>query len=139
MELNDKREQAWKYFELHSRQRMQIFNYYIIIATAIIAGIGTFLGLKTIVTLIIIGLEVILIALTIVFWMLDRRTRFLIKHSEEYLIALEISDKERVIDIFSTESKKKTRILSYKDAFAIMYVIFILLGIILILYTIFCL
>ncbi|GAI69928.1 unnamed protein product, partial [marine sediment metagenome] len=30
--LRDHREYAWNYFELHARQRMAVFNYFVIIA-----------------------------------------------------------------------------------------------------------
>lgn len=90
---------AWRYFELHSKQRMAVFNFFVVASGAALAGVGValehsgrfaFLG-------VLLGL---LVALTsFVFWKLDARGSHLIKHAEDALVRLEVSlpDAGRVV------------------------------------------
>ena len=38
--MKEKREYAWNYFELHARQRMAVFNYFVLIAALLTAGLA---------------------------------------------------------------------------------------------------
>ena len=82
-------EHAWKYFELHSNQRITMFNYFLFI----IAGLGTAIGVsfQSASTFAYIGifLSIFLSITSFVFWKLDQRTSFLIKQSEEVFKKLE--------------------------------------------------
>ncbi|MDH2518611.1 MULTISPECIES: hypothetical protein [Acinetobacter calcoaceticus/baumannii complex] len=82
-------EHAWKYFELHSNQRITMFNYFLFI----IAGLGTSIGviLQTSKNLSYVGifLSILSIIVSIIFWKLDQRTSFLIKQSEAVFKRLE--------------------------------------------------
>lgn len=82
------RDYAWKYFDRHAEQRLKTFNFYILLCGGIIAGLATVLREP--------GKEWLAVALaslsaivSFVFWKLDNRTRFLIKHSEEALKFIE--------------------------------------------------
>ena len=81
-------EHAWKYFELHSNQRITMFNYFLFI----IAGLGTAIGVsfQSASTFAYIGifLSIFLSITSFVFWKLDQRTSFLIKQSEDVFINL---------------------------------------------------
>lgn len=82
-------EHAWKYFELHSNQRLTMFNYYLFI----MAGLGTAIGviLQTSKSFAYVGifLSILSIVVSIIFWKLDQRTSFLIKQSEAVFKNLE--------------------------------------------------
>ncbi|WP_336026038.1 hypothetical protein [Acinetobacter pittii] len=82
-------EHAWKYFELHSNQRITLFNYFLFI----IAGLGTAIGVSiqssNNFAYIGIFLSIFLSITAFVFWKLDQRTSFLIKQSEEVFKKLE--------------------------------------------------
>lgn len=82
------REHAWTYFARHAEQRLKTFNFYLILVTAIIAG-G--LAFERESDQIANGwpLAFLLSLITFVFWKLDVRVRFLVKHSEEALKVLE--------------------------------------------------
>jgi hypothetical protein len=80
---------AWKYFELHAAQRLSMFNFFVAFSTVALAGLGAsiqggrnfeFAGL-------LIG--AIIPVITFVFWHLERRTAFLVKHGEQAIVALE--------------------------------------------------
>lgn len=81
-ELDDTyRDYAWKYFSLHSDQRIKTFQFYVAFSTTIIGGLlilikeghpQKWMGL--------IGF--LLTALSFVFWKLDVRTKEMIKNSE---------------------------------------------------------
>jgi hypothetical protein len=75
-------EHAWKYFELHSNQRITMFNYFLFI----VVGLGTAIGvsMQSSITFAYIGifLSIFLSVSSFFFWKLDQRTSFLIKQSE---------------------------------------------------------
>ncbi|MDJ0033355.1 hypothetical protein [Pantoea ananatis] len=94
-------EHAWKYFELHSQQRMTVFNFYITAIGLLTAGCGVSLqqGGKYIYFSTIIGLFMIFV--TFIFHKLDKRTSKLIKNSEKALIYLENKFESNETKIFS--------------------------------------
>ncbi len=151
--MNDQREQAWQYFVLHANQRMSIFNFYISISLALIAGLGVLISIKAVPVLFII-LGFLLIILSLVFWGLDRRTKEFIDIAENRILKLEkennsiinlitseheISLKKCLIPWFrknrndSNDSKSEgLRIISYTFLFGSIYLVFMVLGIALI-------
>jgi len=87
------RDYAWKYFDRHAEQRLKAFNFYILLCGAIVAGVAASLrddGPQWLAIL----LALILSVVSFVFAKLDRRTRFLTKHSEEALKVIEGAMKE---------------------------------------------
>lgn len=76
-------EHLWKYFEIHSVQRMSLINYYFFISVAMLSGLGIILQSAQNFFSILGGLISILIILTsFIFWKLDQRTSYLIKFVE---------------------------------------------------------
>lgn len=138
--ITNLREQAWQYFTLHAGQRMSIFNFYITISIAIVAGIGVFLGIEGTPPLLIIIFGIFLIIFSFVFWGLDKRTQELIHLAEEEILKLENRDANRIISLISIDrintDKRKCRIISYSTLFKIIYFSFIIFGIILIIFVI---
>jgi len=138
--MDDKeiREQAWKYFELHANQRMTLFNFYITISTALVAGIGVFLNFGKIPNILIVTLGILMIVFSIVFWLLDNRTRYFIHLSERVIREIELNYKNesfRIITIEERESNAKSRFFRYSFALKVVFVLFIILGLISITYT----
>lgn len=82
MEKKDVLDYYWKYFDLHSRQRMQMINFYITVEVALIGGFFVLLNQKNRITwaeycvLFAVGF------LSVIFWLIDRRTRDLIHGCE---------------------------------------------------------
>lgn len=78
-----------RYFELHANQRMQVINYYIWIEIVLIGAYFTLLINNT---SLIWGLRTVSIVITlfaVIFFLLDRRTVFLIKKTEQCIMKIE--------------------------------------------------
>lgn len=103
-ELNEQAfEHAWKYFEIHSQQRMTVFNFYITVVGLLAAGCGIALqqGGKFMYFSIILGFFISFI--TFIFYKLDDRVSVLIKNSEMALKHLEMNYGHTSVKIFSNE------------------------------------
>lgn len=140
MEDKEIREQAWKYFELHANQRMTLFNFYITISTALVAGIGVLLNFDKIPTILIITLGILMIVFSLVFWILDNRTRYFIHLAERIIREIEVdypNKSFRIITIEDRESNEKPRFFRYSFALRIVFVLFMILGLISVLYALF--
>ena len=134
---------AWNYFEYHAGQRMNTFNFYLIICTILATGFvtiaekdhpsasGNVLGA-------VIG--ILFPFFSWVFWQLDNRNRFFIKNAEKALMNLEKNIPARSKDdppirIF-TYSEKRREILrgitsgkySYSYCFRFIFILFSFLG-----------
>ena len=138
--MNDKFDYSFRYFELHAKQRMSTFNFFIVLSafltTAFVATCQADFSYPSMSFL--ISLNMMLVA--IIFWKLDQRVRFLIQHAESVLESLE--EDEGQVALFSGE-REKTRVkkegvwqgiinehLSYSECFGVMYGIFFLFGVI---------
>lgn len=98
-------EHLWKYFEIHSTQRMSLINYYFFISGAMLSGLGVALQSSNN-RFAILGclISILVILTTFVFWKLDQRTSYLIKFVEKRLVEYEkkfITHKE--LRIFAQE------------------------------------
>jgi hypothetical protein len=82
-------EHAWKYFELHAAQRLSMFNFFVAFATVALAGLGASLQSDRNHQIAGLLIGIIIPVITFVFWHLERRTAFLVKHGEQAIIALE--------------------------------------------------
>ena len=94
----------WKYFEIHSQQRMTLFNFYIVICGVISSVIGY--GIQS--TKDLISLEItlciLLTSFSFLFYKLDQRTSFLIKRSEKALVNFENQFNTTGINLFVNDS-----------------------------------
>ncbi len=82
------REYAWKYFSLHSDQRLKTFNFYVVLSTVLAGGMLTILkesGNQLLASPLAFGVAFI----SFIFWKLDVRNKQLIKHAEDALKYLE--------------------------------------------------
>jgi hypothetical protein len=94
------RETAWKHFDLHAKQRIEVFKSYLTLSAVIFAGYGVTFQVK----LYGIGIALALfsILISVLFWFLDQRTRDLVKLSETYLKG----EEKRLADTLHDESIK---------------------------------
>jgi hypothetical protein len=76
------RDHAWRYFEIHAGQRMSMFNFFTVLAGITLAGIGATLQGTPSFSAIGVVLGLLLALLSFVFWKLDQRVAFLVKHAE---------------------------------------------------------
>jgi len=136
---------AWKYFALHASQRMSLFNFFVACSAIVTAALfGTFHE-KIRAYGIGIALGVLLPVISFVFWKLDQRVSFLIKHAEAALKHLErefISDGQHVTKLFTLEEEltkqKKERAfrwsvechMTYSCCFRVVFLSFGAIGII---------
>jgi len=147
LNLKEQREYAWNYFQLHAEQRMKSFYFFVVIAALFINAIagsfkevsrfhfmGALLGFSLAIT-------------SFVFWKLDQRVRFLIKHAEDSLKEIEAKGYDQsektggqTINIFLSEEMKTDKIktlhrilpwkrhMSYSSCFGLLYILFCLVG-----------
>lgn len=100
-------EHAWRYFELHANQRISIFNYFVVISGAVSAGIAaTWQGSQHF-SIVGIVLGLLLSVVSFVFWKLDQRVSFLIKHAESALAEVEQSLPAHSVRLFLLEPNKQ--------------------------------
>ncbi|ELY4095959.1 hypothetical protein ACVR25_000879 [Cronobacter sakazakii] len=98
-------EHAWKYFELHSQQRMVVFNFYIAIIGLLGAGSGVCLQQGGKYLYFASGLGAFIIFITFIFHKLDVRVSFLIKNSEKALKYYEDSFTNQDFKIFTKDNE----------------------------------
>lgn len=142
--------QAWDYFQLHSTQRLTTFNFYLVIASVLTAGLVSTFQKDFIFPTAGIPLGGLLSFFSFIFWALDRRNSQLIKSAEAALIFFEeqsgfkaaVSEGPHITNIFSRDEflasrnrKKKSIIFwrnhySYSACFRLVFLSFGLAGII---------
>lgn len=146
--LTEQRDYAWAYFQLHASQRMSTFNFYIVISALITTGMTGLLASDNPRFFFGIVLGLTMVAVSFIFWKLDQRVSFLIRHAEEFLKKLEekcavesvLEEKTFNADLFFTEEEKTaTNVnswkfwqikMSYSCCFASIYILFGLLGLV---------
>jgi len=82
--LKEARKFAWNHFDLHAKQRMEMFRSYVTFIALIYAGFGASLQAK--VYFIGASLSIFSILISIAFFLFDLRIRQLLKISERYLL-----------------------------------------------------
>jgi len=96
---------ALSYFDLHAKQRMTVFNFFLVIAGILTGGIAASLGKESSMPTLSVALSIVLILIAIVFWKLDARTSFLIKHAETALKTCEAALLDESAHLISTEEQ----------------------------------
>lgn len=136
MELKemDFAEMLWNYFSLHSNQRIQLINFYIILETFLFAGLFSLLTSENDTTIFCILISFASLFFSFLFWNLDVRTKQMIKECEECIKHLENNYNQKYgeeIMIFLKE-EKNTKVrkfpLSYAKAFFLLFIFFSLIG-----------
>lgn len=132
----------WDYFAVHANQRIQILNFYIVLETFFITGLLTLFQLDGDLRVFRLILSVSIIFFSFIFYALDKRTKEMIKFSEEALKTLEqkyVLKYGSEIMIFSKEQEKTLferrwswfakKFLSYSKLFKMIYLFFTIIGI----------
>jgi len=115
-ERNKQREYAWNYFQLHAGQRMASFNFFVVIAALLAVALAGALKKDSESTIVGIAVGLSLMGVSFVFWKLDQRVRYLIKHAEAALKTLEDGWQEEGGDtlsrimLFRAEEKKTSEL-----------------------------
>ncbi len=102
------RDHSWRYFSLHAGQRMTTFNFFVVLSGIITAGIGAAIQGPPRLAVFGILLGIIMVLLSFVFWKLDQRSSFLIKHSEAAVIRIErelLPSDARLFSLEPTQSR----------------------------------
>ncbi|HEY1192472.1 MAG TPA: hypothetical protein VGE74_32915 [Gemmata sp.] len=85
----DLRKYALEYFKVHADQRMKMFNFYILLILAMVAGLITLLKESPSIPVARSAVSLLVVFISFIFKKLDDRTRTLVKHSERALMLLE--------------------------------------------------
>lgn len=87
--LKEQRDYAWSYFQLHANQRISSFNFFVVIAALLTTGLAGTLKSDFEHHYMGVALALSLLVISFIFWKMDQRVRYLIKHAEEALKAIE--------------------------------------------------
>jgi len=96
-------EHARRYFELHANQRMSLFNFFLLLAGVFAAGLAALVQGSERLAILGVVLGLMLALVSFVFWKLDQRVSFLIKHAEAALSELEKRIPEERVRLFLNE------------------------------------
>ena len=127
-------EHAWNYFAFHANQRMAVFNFFIVSTGLILAGLGAIIQGPAKLSAFGVGLGLLLILLSGVYWQLDRRVSFMIKHSEAALGFAEDSSLPSELRIVRNEpgafaaAKKQSWLWTYGRGFRLIFLCAALVG-----------
>lgn len=89
MKEKDFVEMLWKYFELHSKQRLQMMNFYLVVESLFFTGLVATMNMKKDTTKYQIGICIAIIFFSWIFHKFDMRTRNLTKNCEEAIKFIE--------------------------------------------------
>ena len=98
------RNHVWTYFKFHAKQRITVFNFFLVLSGFIIAGLTAAIQAEGLILLVGAVLGSLLILISFIFWKFDQRVSFLIKHAEKALIELESIFPEPSACLFSNEA-----------------------------------
>lgn len=125
---------AWNYFAFHANQRITVFNFFIVFSGLILAGLGALLQGEPRLSILGVVLGLLLLLLSIVFWQLDRRVSFMIKHSETALTVAEKALLPPDLHIVDSEpaafahAKQTHKLWTYGKSFRIIFVCMGIIG-----------
>lgn len=102
---------AWRYFEVHANQRMTVFNFFTVLSGAVVAGIAATMSVPRFGA----ALGLTLMILSFIFWKLDQRAAFLIKHAEEVHALAEAQIFPASARLFTLEPEKHSTLRSSQN------------------------
>lgn len=146
--LKDQTEYAWNYFQLHAGQRMSLFNFFVVISALLTGGLATSMSNDNEFEHALIGILLGsgLMIVSFVFWKLDQRVRYLIKHAEttlkriERCLLPEDESQDNSSALFSAEERQTEKLpkvsswkfwklhMHYSECFKLMYITFAAIG-----------
>jgi hypothetical protein len=137
--LKDHREYAWQYFSLHAQQRMSLFNFFVVFSSLAVTGLSATFQEKTRSHTIGIGFGILLMVVSFIFWRLEERVRFLIKHAENALKWIENKcpldnqqDEPHELCLFTREESRTEgkQPYTYSRCFRLAFLVFGLVGLV---------
>jgi hypothetical protein len=129
------RELAWKHFDLHAKQRIEVFKSYLTLLAVIFAGYGVAAQAKL--NRVGVAIAIFAFLICIFFWFLDRRTRDLVKLSEEYLrgeeerLSKTLDDKRILLFAESDRLSEVNKICGFKISYGCIFTAFFFLNVVL--------
>lgn len=99
---------AWRYFDLHAKQRIALFNFFVVLEGLILAGWASAMTGETPQPAVAVILGVLLTFFSLIFWKFDERNSFLTKRAEDALSVLE-QDMPDAVHLFATEKEQTAR------------------------------
>ena len=142
----DVMELIWKYFEHHGNQRLTHINFFTVFSSAILVAQYTVLGTNNNLVFAPIVLGIVQIIVSFVFYKVDERTMFLVKHAEKAMVSIESAynfaeDKGYInsLKIFTNEIEETNkakrernfllRQISHKKSYRILLISFAVMGV----------
>lgn len=121
---------AWAYFELHANQRVTVFNYFVVFSGILATGLAASIQATPPLAIVGIVLGLLLSLLSYLFWQLDRRTSFLIKHAEDAIKAKEPTGAPLMSEEVNktAEAQKNDGLWTYGKAFRTIFLVMGLVG-----------
>lgn len=95
---------SWRYFELHANQRLTVFNFFVLFSGILTAGLAATLQGSERLALVGVAVGTLLCLLSWIFWKLDQRVSFLIKHAERSIGFIERGSLPKEAQLFSDEA-----------------------------------
>lgn len=135
MEKKDFADVLWKYFELHSNQRIQMMNFYLVVISLFFTGLITLMNTEKDMKFFESGICIAIIFVTWIFYNLDKRTKYMIKRCEDAIKKLEMEYTQTLgteIMIFTVDEREKASNgeLSYSDLFLLLYLFIAILAVV---------
>jgi amino acid permease len=96
---------AWKYFQLHAQQRLLCFNFFVVFSSLMTTGLVATFKEKYEAHFIGFVIGLILSLISFIFYKIDQRNKFLIKHGEN--VIKEIEDKYKFENEYNDTNKLK--------------------------------
>lgn len=136
--MNDEKllDYYWKFFELHSNQRIQMVNFYITVEVVLIGAFFAIFGLENRLLWAENTVSFAITTCSLVFYLLDRRTKFLIKKSEACIQSIENrllapynDDKYKLLKTIEDNTKGVIFRNTYSRVFTVVYLLIGLFGI----------
>jgi len=135
---------VWKYFQMHSQQRILHFNYFIVFSTIITTAFITTIQTSHLNYFPNLIIGFIQIFLSFIFLKIENRNKFLIKHAENIIMKIEkdtFPNEDTNFSLFSSEiietiKRKKTiknklffqKHLSHGYSYKVIYIAFLIIG-----------
>lgn len=123
-------EHAWRYFQLHATQRIAVFNFFVVASGLTFAGLATVLQAQDGRALLGVPVGALMMLMAFVFWKLDQRGAFLVKHAEAAMAEAEKVALPPEGRLFATESNRGVakRHWSFGRSFRVFFAVVALAG-----------
>lgn len=137
MDASSRLDSAWKYFDLHAKQRISLFNFFVLFSGLLTTGFVAALKEPRVTVWLPVGIGVLQVLTSYIFYRLDERNKALTRHAEQAIVELERSivanDSEPRARLFTsepdmTQASRSIRPRTIGESFRWLFVIFTLFG-----------